>query len=422
MANPEVPFGKLVSHVSHRWRSIALATPNLWTRIRYKELLYPAKTSTVEMVTTYLSRSQSAPLDIYVEARNMPLPSVMNQSISNHIGHFRRLELRIPYAVDDGKNLRQLFETAFQQAVPLLRSFRWVCVISQFPGPMFSCGAPNLTIVDLFGIPFDCIRDSCLPAFTSVTHLRLAGSELFNQHTIVDYRAFREVLMGFPALVHLELALFAMAPLEQISHIVLPTLQFLHVVGSSWSLNGIITNFRSVSLTSLSMSGWDYDFEGAILDPSNLVLSPFPSLRHLILQHGVSYAIREFTSLAKTFPNIDRLTCGVGPDHLAPTRGYGPTPEPQEDVEDIFNALIKAADDGAPWSALNTIAVSALSKPVNASVLCALVRRLRNARCPLRTLLIPTASVSREDMAELRKVIDVEDFQDGLPMLIKDMF
>lgn len=58
---------------------------------------------------------------------------------------------------------------------------------------------------------------------------------------------------------------------------------------------------------------------------------------------------------------------------------------------------------------------------LHVSILCTLVHRRRNARCPLGTLFIPTASISREDMAELKQLIDVEDFQDEFPMLIEEM-
>ncbi|KZP32564.1 hypothetical protein FIBSPDRAFT_848386, partial [Athelia psychrophila] len=64
----EPHFGALVSHVSHRWRRIALSTPTLWSRARYMT----GKSNTpVQQFALYLSRSKLAPVDIYLDIRHL---------------------------------------------------------------------------------------------------------------------------------------------------------------------------------------------------------------------------------------------------------------------------------------------------------------------------------------------------------------
>ncbi|KZP08103.1 hypothetical protein FIBSPDRAFT_270169 [Athelia psychrophila] len=78
--------GKVFSHVSHRWRSIALDTPSLWTEIHYND-------QPLRACTEYLSRSRKAPLDIYINAPcfDRELTSSLLDSLSENIGRCRLL-------------------------------------------------------------------------------------------------------------------------------------------------------------------------------------------------------------------------------------------------------------------------------------------------------------------------------------------
>lgn len=71
--NPQL--GPLASHVCHRWRRIALSTPRLWTRVRYMA----GKRSTVEQFSLHLSRSNLAPVDIYLELVQLSLDPYQDQ-------------------------------------------------------------------------------------------------------------------------------------------------------------------------------------------------------------------------------------------------------------------------------------------------------------------------------------------------------
>ncbi|KAI0044412.1 hypothetical protein FA95DRAFT_1562279 [Auriscalpium vulgare] len=58
---PTTTFEVLVSHVCHHWRSVALHTPCLWTSIRLR------KGSHITRAKTFLKRSQSVLLDVFLE-------------------------------------------------------------------------------------------------------------------------------------------------------------------------------------------------------------------------------------------------------------------------------------------------------------------------------------------------------------------
>ena len=81
-------FQVLVSHVSHRWRAIALATAQLWASIRYIGTTGSIPPRSTGEVLAYLSRSRLSPLDISFQAedsQNMDLALI--QSIMQHMGH-----------------------------------------------------------------------------------------------------------------------------------------------------------------------------------------------------------------------------------------------------------------------------------------------------------------------------------------------
>lgn len=393
-----VHFGELVSHISHRWRGVALATPSLWTKIRYT-----ARTP-VERVIAYLSRSRLEPFDLEIRGEvDLSLQSVLLQSLSDHIGRCDRMSF---FDVDvTGDDLAPLLKRAFQQASPLLRSFRWAFGGGEFDlqGPLFEGGAPNLRIMDL-DVPLDYVQAFGISTLKSITHLCLQGMHL-DMSDSEAYGTMREVLMSLPSLAHLELVLEEMSNLAHLPPIVLPTVRFLHVANCCSSLNGIVKTFHSNSLTSLALSGWDQEFNDGALDRSNLGESYFPSLQHLIFPFRPPKDSREIHALSLTFQNIKRITCRTGK--------YGGN----------IGLMLDAIRFVRAWPELETIALSNVSKRFHCqSELCTYIPDVQRG-CPLRNLLIPPdAPISLEYIAELRKFIDVGDLCEESPILIRAMF
>lgn len=170
-------FGRLVSHVSHRWRSIALANPYLWTDIRYARRL-DFKSSrndstfkfSVERAITYLFRSRTIPVAIYIEIMDKKDIFPVLQSMADHMRRCR--SLRVSSRFDD--SCRKLLAFASRHPAPLLVSLTLTSnafIKESFSKPLFSLGAPNLKTVNLSGFHTSTRHDVpfCLPIMQTVT-------------------------------------------------------------------------------------------------------------------------------------------------------------------------------------------------------------------------------------------------------------
>ncbi|KAJ8581987.1 hypothetical protein M405DRAFT_589664 [Rhizopogon salebrosus TDB-379] len=83
------PFEVLVSHVCQRWRTVALVTPSLWTKISVSLL----ESVCLERPKTLLERSKSLPIDIDIECCSQP-PDDCYEEVS-----FRNLDALISLLV-----------------------------------------------------------------------------------------------------------------------------------------------------------------------------------------------------------------------------------------------------------------------------------------------------------------------------------
>lgn len=322
--------GEVFSHVSHRWRSIALDTPSLWTEIHYND-------QPLRACTEYLSRSRKAPLNIYI---NVPcfdreLTSSLLDSLSKNIGRCRSLYIAAAALAFQ----RKVLACTSRYAAPLLESFS----ISdphggiQFSAPLFASGAPRLRIVQLVGLAFSVATQVyCLPAFKLVSHLDLSRIHILSSDS---YTSFRAMLMALKSLRHLELrlALIYSPSYYDLPPIVLPALELLHVVFAKChsDFNFINRCIHAPSLISLSLAGWNTPDEypdGHIVDYSRL-----PSLQQL-------------DALSRAYPHIERLTCHF--DHA-------------EEIEEVLEAMVGTtaeedegrAPDARRWPQMKTIAV-----------------------------------------------------------------
>jgi hypothetical protein len=83
------PFEVLVSHVCQRWRTVALVTPSLWTKISVSLL----ESVCLERPKTLLERSKSLPIDIEIDCCSQP-PDDCYEEVS-----FRNLDALISLLV-----------------------------------------------------------------------------------------------------------------------------------------------------------------------------------------------------------------------------------------------------------------------------------------------------------------------------------
>jgi len=61
---PALPFQVLISHVCKRWRSVALDTPILWTRLHFE------KGTSLDQHQAFIERAKNAPLEITIDCAN----------------------------------------------------------------------------------------------------------------------------------------------------------------------------------------------------------------------------------------------------------------------------------------------------------------------------------------------------------------
>ncbi|KZP32569.1 hypothetical protein FIBSPDRAFT_479268 [Athelia psychrophila] len=175
----EPHFGALVSHVSHRWREIALATPTLWSRVRF----VVGKRKSWEQFHLYLSRSKLAPVDIYIDLRQMRLRRDLLQSIANHMGHCRRLCIENV----ETESLQRFLECTSHQPAPILAFLKIGAFLNiqssnlapySFSGPLFASAAPRLRILHMNALELNTIQNPYLFAFKAVTCLRLGNMSI----------------------------------------------------------------------------------------------------------------------------------------------------------------------------------------------------------------------------------------------------
>lgn len=194
--SPKLPivFELLVSHVTRRWRTIALGTPALWNYI----LRVPSRRS-LDRISTYIHRSNALPVDFYFisgeyrEERSGDITGFCDL-MKPHIWRCCKLAAHLRHDPGSFELLRLISSTM----LPLLKSIR----IHRFdplsfrkPIEVFSLTAQNLSSFCLSGssisfmIPPQCITSlslaissshgektgNMLSTLTALTHLELSS-------------------------------------------------------------------------------------------------------------------------------------------------------------------------------------------------------------------------------------------------------
>ncbi|KZP12737.1 hypothetical protein FIBSPDRAFT_1049903, partial [Athelia psychrophila] len=268
-SNCKCHFGSLVSHVSRRWRKIALATPRLWNKIECTR----SKASAVEegytymtyselereRVAAFLSRSKSSPVEIriqdfYDDDQDDIQTRNFLAMLGDQVGQFYHLCI-----IDGDPNgilntLKYLSHKPAHTLRSILISPEGDYDVFHLERPLFPFGAPHLTIAQLNNIATSSLH-FCLPSFQQLQCLRLQGIK-------VDRHETRDALMALPVLNHLELSVDNFSQrTTRFPAVLLPTLRFLQV--ETYHLHTLdcailaILTVHAASLTTLSLSGWD---------------------------------------------------------------------------------------------------------------------------------------------------------------------
>lgn len=422
--NKHSHFGSLVSHVTRRWRRVALATPFLWTNVRFtkwdsKGGPYPEIQT--ERAAAFIFRSLPLPVefdidgldveDLYAEDDPRDATPAFLQLIIGHIGRCHRLCI----VNADPQSLSLILTFFCSQAAPLLRSIELGRHINsddtwEFKEPPFQLGAPHLATAQLFGIHIPCTPDF-LSAFQQLTSLRICSVFMGYQDFDADpdvYNEFRDGLMALPLLNHLDLQIDE--PFSKMASrfpIVLPTLHFLRLDAIEAVLGDMVHSIQASSLIALSLGGWDIEEDYTAGDQME---SHFPSLEHLIIIKDLP----DLDVFARSFPRIKRLTCDgrLDIDHLLTHMRAGAQCDDENDAS--------VSDDWNIWPALQVIAVSASHGSSNPTefIWPNMLSKLKSGDHPLRKLLLPKAELDQAEvdaLVELRKLVEVEDFSVNWP-------
>ncbi|KAF7986649.1 hypothetical protein HWV62_26478 [Athelia sp. TMB] len=193
----EPRFGELISHVSQRWRRIALATPWLWANIRMHRIKITVPCFSggnsepffswiecngwKEMATAYFSRCKSLPIKIHIRGLiKQDFTPIILRSIGDHIGHCYQLFLEhVPREI-----LPKLLKFFKHQPVPILRSFALTLELNtNLNEDPFPLEPPLLTTGQVGNIQPRFLQ-YLVPAFASVTSLR------YTDITVTDREAY----------------------------------------------------------------------------------------------------------------------------------------------------------------------------------------------------------------------------------------
>lgn len=401
-------FGVIASHVTSRWRAIALTTPQLWTKIKCisEEDGLPYSKELQNRVSAFLSRAGPLPIEITImQFKQSDIPQDIIGLVGKHCVHCRRLRV-----VDVSPQcLTNVLECISSQTMPLLNSMhigsRW-CI--KLRDQILQSSPPHLKTVQLDDID-PLTMHLCLPAFHSVTSLRLTNVAIGDHDDGIGYNALRDCFTAMEYLEHLELLVgyFNTIPTPTSLSMILPTLRLLHVTvseASPESLSNVICCIHATSLTTLSLKSRDE--RRAVGPVIREALEPrFLSLQHLILANIASTA-EDVAVLAQSFPDIVRLTLESG------------TRASLHNVNDILEGVlfngVGGERYGERWPKLQIIGVStAERRKFQPARLQDLILKSQQAGHPICKLMLPRATFpvkGAHGLVALEKLVELSPF------------
>ncbi|KAI5989902.1 hypothetical protein EDD15DRAFT_2370199 [Pisolithus albus] len=173
-----LPFQLIISQVCRHWRTVALETPSLWTRIKVSCMDRPP----YERVNAFLDRSKSLPLEIYVDSESPddlsddedPPAELSNADLEKlftllvpHVPRWGSIDVHVTSYEDMYTFLKMLSDPSVPPASQLqvLRLYHheeFDGHLTSFPEPdfsdhftIFNGSAPRLQNVSLWGVHVD---------------------------------------------------------------------------------------------------------------------------------------------------------------------------------------------------------------------------------------------------------------------------
>lgn len=387
-----------ISMVNRHWRNVALATPQLWRRIRMR-LSYRYRNA--QMAKEYISRSRALTLDITLmidaEKEDDPEAIALFRLFSLHIRRWSQLRLTLMWPSD----FHSLIGVVGMSEAPRLKLFdvgvihhgrrreEYVVDHTQF----FCGGTPSLTHAS-----FRCFKlRACPPSLTSLTHLRY-----YDPHGGLNYADLSSFLNSLRALKYLMLqGIYFNAPAYDI---VLPSLLILHIdfTGGADFVSLILGKLHAPNLQDIILEEFfampSYGM-ARHLPSGNASMAPrFPSLHSLTTSSHHPDDNNEFalfwTGASHAFPNITNII--LASHSLS------------------FLKFISLRTLPMPWPDLQTVTVTAPDRnPLFGETLCRSMQVRNELGYPIRKIQLPftamTSLTNLSDWVELQMQPEVEE-------------
>ncbi len=365
-----LPSQVIVSHISHRWRQIALATPLLWNTINFNiRRMNHVQGRILSQLEAHIQRSDTCFLDITLDFQIADNLGSYCQLLAKHSQKWRRLSI-----VTRFEQLDDIREMLCDADVPILEHLSLSLGKPQSgslsPRKQFSSVTPailssvgRLSFLRLAGQALGNLH----PPMSSVTTLHLDG---WTRH-YMTHEQFKIILEGTPSLINLSFNQLCLHHSRDPFLFVQPTtlhhLRCLRIHGSCSPLSRLISLLNMPRLESISLEGID-TFDSHIM----------PSVRYLNLD-DCSFNEQEVGKLIRSFPLLSDLSI-------------------DESMPDVFYMLLPEASEdemSRPWPQLKTITIRDLQS-VDVPYFCNMVFNRHSAAepgsSPLKNILLDRRS------------------------------
>ena len=223
----KLPFLVNASQVIRRWRTVALSTPTLWSKIELRPTSRSGLYQT-DLIKEYLSRSSAGLLDIYIYMGEQQDTAPVEKLLIPQISRWKRFvvesagELAVQVFV---RSLRDLSAPCLEHLQIDLEiddeQYEWLW---RGEGHTLGGGAPAMYCLETRGINMQ----RWLPPLGAVKSLYMADCY---SATLLNHSQFREMLTALTSLTHLELeGMINCGPSDDVTPIEMPSLLSLCVL------------------------------------------------------------------------------------------------------------------------------------------------------------------------------------------------
>lgn len=308
------PFEIIVSHVSPRWRDVAISQPNLWNRLSL------SCHSPETMGQSYNSRSKSLTIDISVDLRqcgdshDLLDVALLYRQLQLFLNRLRHLIIHS----HTGQTFVDLMSTLVPLGAPVMQTLHvilyedrvlddsWVAdPMWDSPTPIFCGGTPALRNLIFSGLSLHSLF--CWPPLDTVKSLRMSELEVDDLMT----RGNLEIMLNrLSTLTHLYMHSDHLADLHVDGSINLPSLELLHLdvqVVDGRDLRELFAALSVPSLQELVLENVEQSDLIALVDTSSGRSKRFAAVARLCVASRFNPDPSIWRSLSCVFPNLVQL-------------------------------------------------------------------------------------------------------------------